>query len=88
MLQMLIALMILMALLDQSMKPDGSGQDALGSLGSQSSGQSPTMSLYASSTTISLEYTSTSIVVSSADSYGANGLAEAMPQGGSIDTTV
>lgn len=85
MLQMLIALMILLALLEQAEGQDKAAREALAELGTRRGGQQQFFSAYSSSTTISWEYTSTTFVFGSEGAYVAEGGTPALPQGGEVD---
>ncbi len=69
-LRMLIGLIILLALLRGSQDEPASAQNALASLAGGSN-SSQFVALYASSTTISIEQTTTTIVLGTADTYAA-----------------
>ena len=86
MLRMLIALLILLALLDNSQPQAEGAQNALAQLGSRGNGQSQFLYAYTSSTTISFEYTTTTWVAGNLSSYDAGGSTEQLqPQGASVD---
>jgi hypothetical protein len=86
MLRMLIALLILLALLDNSQPQTEGAQNALAQLGSRGNSQSQFLYAYQSSTTISMEYTTTTWVAGNLSSYGTGGGTEQLqPQGASVD---
>ncbi len=85
MLQMLIALMILLALLEEMQKPDTAARDALAQLGNRGNGQAQFMSTYASSTTVSFEYTTTTVVFGSADAHFTGSGDQPLPHGNQVD---
>lgn len=85
MLQMLIALMILLALLEEMQKPDTAARDALAELAKRGDPQAQFMSAYTSSTTISLEYTTTTVVFGSGDPYFTDSGKAPVPEGGTVD---
>ena len=80
-LRLLIALMILMALFENQQERQLAGAEALQTLGTNGGG-GQSISIYSSSTSISIEQTQTTIIWS--DTYGSNGGSQADP-GGSLD---
>jgi len=85
MLQMLIALMILFALLNDMQKPDTGARDAMAELGSRGGPQQQFVSGYSSSTTISFEYTSTTVMFGSSEAYSSGTDAQLASPGGEVD---
>jgi hypothetical protein len=85
MLQMLIALMVLLALLEETEKAESAANDALAALNPRGGGGARSFVAYASSTTISVEYTSTTVMFGAADGYGAGDASQAAPQGEAVD---
>ncbi len=81
-LRLLITLMILMAQLDNQQSQLNDGGNALRALGGGNSGGGQTLSIYSSSTTISIQHTQTSIFLSGAFATGGDAVAES---GGSLD---
>ncbi len=86
MIQMLVALMILLALLHNSEGSKAMGQNAIEGLGSGANGAAGTGGSYSSSTLITFEQTTTSISLYSSDSYnaGTNDSASSS-RGGAVD---
>ena len=86
MLQMLIALLILLTLLEQSQSQDTAARDALAQLGTRRDSQTQFISGYASSTTMTFEYTSTTVFFGSTDAYSMDASGQPLPEGGEVDT--
>jgi len=86
MVQMLVALMILLALLHNSEGGDSMGRNAIEGLGSGATGAARTGGSYCSSTLITFEQTTTTISLYSSDSYNAGTNDSASPsRGGTVD---
>lgn len=83
-LKMLIGLLILLALLQEWYGATESPQDALARLG-EGTGQSGAASLYFSSTTITLEQTTTTVVLQTQGAYGNAGGEQEASKGGQVD---
>lgn len=84
-LRMLIVLMILLALLDNSQANDASTGNALNQLANSGSGRSQFFGIFSSSTTIEIHQTSTTIVGSTMDNVASVSSSEQPTQGGQVD---
>lgn len=86
MVQMLVALMILLALLHSFEGGDAKGQNTIEGLGSATYGAAGTAGTYSSATFISFEQTTTTISLYSSNSYDADTNDSASPsRGGTVD---
>ena len=83
-LQMMIALLVLLALLDESLGQAGAGSNALGALSRGSAERPMLFSASVSSTTIMVQQTSMTLTASGMDVFATLD-DQAQPQGGKVD---